>query len=128
MIPRLPSLRFFLHGGTAWLVDLHISPTSRAKCAICAQDIVKKTLRGGWAFHTGKPNRYVHGSCVPRLDGERARKARIVVENKLANADLFEAPLVAQLFEVLSQQGVLATSMLHACLSLVCSCLSLVCS
>ena len=115
---------FFFTEEQLGLLDLHISPTSRAKCAICAQEIIKGTLRGGWAFHTRKPNRYIHGSCIPRLDGERARKARIVVENKLANADPFEAPLLVGLFEVLSRQGVLvycyATYVTYVLLGFMC--------
>ena len=83
------------------LVDTHISPSGRAKCHICNLVLEKGELRGSWAWSRTKPHRYIHGSCIGRIDGERARRALPVIVASMAEHahDLFQAPLLARIYE-----------------------------
>lgn len=89
------------------LRDIHIAATARSKCFICAQDIKKGELRGSWAFNCRKPHRYIHGTCIARIDGEKRQKAFRLVEGLLGNAesDLLRTPKLAEIHDRMQQQG-----------------------
>ena len=85
-VPQAPpnTLRrgsFFFTHDKLDLVDLHNAPTGSSKCFICGQVIPRDTLRGGFAYDCTKPHRYIHGSCIPKLDGERRARAFSIIES-----------------------------------------------
>ena len=87
IIARPPTSSFFWTEDQLGLRDIHIAPTSRSKCFICSREIARNDLRGSWAYHCRKPHRYIHGSCIPRVDGQRGQRALQIIETILADAN-----------------------------------------
>ena len=109
-IARPPTSSFFWTEDQLGLRDIHIAPTSRSKCFICSREIARNYLRGSWAYHCRKPHRYIHGSCIPRVDGQRGQRALQIIETILADAnhDIRRdiAPRLAEIHDKMQRQGI----------------------
>ena len=65
---------FFWQPHQLGVVDVHVSPSPRAKCAICTQVINKGSLRGSYAFHVARPNTYIHVRCCAVIDSDMGKR------------------------------------------------------
>ena len=51
-----------------------MSPTARAKCAICTQVINKGSLRGSYAYSVARPHKYIHMRCCAVIDSDMGKR------------------------------------------------------